>query len=168
MINGVRHEKGLTLIGTDNGWTSDNHPNASFLPIASEVHELGSMSQDDLRYFDISAHKEKYISPVLQKSHSRVSEVLKNRDSYSMNIYLDTSKREHTIESRIEDIRGKPVRSFPTRTTNSSQVTLEWDNRNDNGITAGGGVYTWYVTVDGILHTGTIYGFLKSRENQQQ
>ena len=165
MINGIRRDKGLSLIGTDNGWTSDNHPNASFLPVASEAHQLGSMSQDDLQHFDLSDHNEVYIPPVLQKSHSRVGEVKINRDTYSMNLYLDKSKRDHTIESRIEDIRGKSVRSFPTRKTNSSQVTLEWDNRNDKGSTAGEGVYTWYVTVDGILHTGTINGFLYSRKN---
>ncbi|MCK4749479.1 MAG: DUF362 domain-containing protein, partial [Bacteroidales bacterium] len=55
MINQARRAKGIHLISTEDGWTPDGHPNASFLRISSEKHGLGSMSLDHLKSYDLSA-----------------------------------------------------------------------------------------------------------------
>jgi hypothetical protein len=158
MINEARGKKGISLIESIDGWTDDGHPNASFLRVASEQHEMGSMSQENLQTFDITNDVQDYDLPVLEQSHSRVSEVRVSANMYQMQVYLDKSKRKHVIEARIEDPRGKVVRSFPAQSTVSSNITLEWDRKNDSQTTVEEGVYVWHVSVDGFRHTGTING----------
>jgi len=152
----VRQEKGLSLIDIVDGRTPDGHPNASCLRIASENHELGSMSQDNLQSYDLSSSTEQYDIPTLQKSHSRISEVRNNNGTSQLHLFLDNSKRTHSIESRIEDIHGNVIKSFNSISTKSSMASLEWNQQNDNKVTVKEGVYIWYVSVDGMLHTSTI------------
>lgn len=159
MINNARKQRGLSELRTNEGRTPDRHPNASFLRIASENHELGSLSQDNIQSFDLSSGSLEYTVPTLQNSQSLLSEVRKTSNSYQVQVLLDHSKRTHTIESRIENMRGKVIRSYPTLSTISSQTTLEWDHRNDDNTIAKEGVYIWYITVDGILHNCTINDF---------
>jgi len=159
LINKGRVEKGLSAIQTIDGRTIEDHPNASFLRISSENHELGSMSLDNILSYDLSSDTEEYEIPTLQKSHSMIGEVRRTADAYQVRIYLDKSRRNHTIESRVENIRGQVVRADKTVTTTSSHTTLEWDHRNDSNVSVKEGVYTWYITVDGILHIGTINDF---------
>ena len=156
MINRVREDKGLSVMTTAKGKNEGGHLNASFLPIASENHGLGSMSQDDLRHYDLSSEPEQSEIPALQKSQSRISEVRRTKDRYQLQVYLDKSKRKHTIDSKIEDLDGNVVKHFKSRSTISSGSLLEWDHRNNHKMSVEAGIYTWYVTVDGILHTNTI------------
>ncbi|KPL08661.1 MAG: hypothetical protein AMS26_24285, partial [Bacteroides sp. SM23_62] len=156
LINRVREDKGLSIMSTDDGKNQDGHKNASFLRIAAENHGLGSMSLDDLQSYDLSSGSEQSNIPVLQNSQSRISEVRRTKDRYQMQVFLDNSKRKHTIESRIEDMDGKVVRHFKSQSTILSNALLEWDHRNNNKISAKEGIYTWYISVDGILHTNTI------------
>lgn len=156
MINQARKEKGLSLIGIVDGRTVDGHPNASFLRIAAENHELGSLSQDNLQSFNLSGTIEQSEIPILQKSHSRISEVRRDNGMCYLQVFLDKSGRSHSIESRIEDMRGKLIKSFKSISTKSSLASLEWNQRNENNVTVNKGVYIWYVSVDGMLHTGTI------------
>jgi hypothetical protein len=156
MINRVREAKGLSIMTTDDGKTSDGHKNASFLRIAAENHGLGSPSMEDLRQYDLSSGPEQSDIPALQKSLSRISEVRRTKDRYQLQVYLDNSKRKHTIESRIEDMDGHVVRNFNSQSTISSRSLLEWDHRNDYKRAVKEGLYTWYVSVDGITHTNTI------------
>jgi hypothetical protein len=114
MINRARREKGLSLIDSVDGRTPEGHPNASFLHIASENHELGSMSQDNIQSYDLSASPEQYNLPTLQKSLSLISEVRRTKDAYQVHVFLDNSKRNHSIDSRIENMRGKFIRLFKT------------------------------------------------------
>ncbi len=159
LINKARQENGFSLLSTKDGRTPEGHPNPSFLRIASENHELGSMSLDNLQLYDLSANSVVKDMPVLQNTMSQISEVRKSNDRYRLEIYLDNSKRKHIIESRIEDIRGKVIKSFTSTSTLSSNATLEWDHQNDNNVTVNEGIYLWHVSVDGRLHTGTINDF---------
>jgi hypothetical protein len=159
MINRARKQKGLSEIRTIDGRTLEGHPNASFLRIASENHELGSLSQDNIQSFDLSSGSVEYKLPSLQNSQSLLSEVKRTNDSYQVHVLMDNSKRTHTIESRIENMRGKVIRSFLTQSTISAQTTLEWDHKNDDNTTAKEGVYIWYILVDGVLHNCTINDF---------
>lgn len=158
-INRARKQKGLPVISTIDGRTPDGHPNASFLRIASENHELGSLSQDNIQHVDLSSSSVDYKMPSLQKSLSLLGEVRRVNSSYQVQVLLDHSKRTHTIESRIENMRGKIIKSHSTIFTKSSQLTLEWDHKNDDNSTAKDSVYIWYIRVDGMLHNCTINDF---------
>jgi hypothetical protein len=156
LINQVREDKGLSIMTTADGKNEDGHKNASFLPIASENHGLGSMSLEDLRQYDLSSASEQSDIPALQNSQSRISEVRRTKDRYQVQVFLDNSKRKHSIESRIEDINGNVVKHFKSQSTILSSALLDWDHRNNNKVSVEEGLYTWYVSVDGILHTNTI------------
>jgi len=156
MINKAREQRGLSLLDIADGRTPDRHPNAAFLRIATENHELGSVAQDNLQTWDLTSQPEQYEIPIQQNSKSMVSEVRISNSTNKMDVFLDNSNRNHIIESRIEDIRGKAIRSFRSLSTRSSLATLEWDHKDDNQQTVNQGVYVWYARVDGILHTGTI------------
>jgi len=69
---------------------------------------------------------------------------------------MDNSKQAKSIESRIETVDGQVIRSFQRMSTSSPLTQLEWDYKNDNNVQVKEGVYIWYVTVDGIQHTGTV------------
>ena len=156
LINQVRKDKGLSIMTTDDGKTADGHKHASFLRIAAENHGLGSPSMEDLRSYDLTSATGRSHIPDLQKSQSRISEVRRTGDRYRMQVYLDHSSRRHTIESRIEDENGKVVRNFKTKSTILSHAGLEWDHRNNDKRFMKKGIYTWFVSVDGITHTNTI------------
>ena len=156
LINQVRGDKGLSMMTTGDGWTPDRHKHAPFLRIAVQDHGLGSPSLEDLQQIDLSGGPAHSHIPSLQKSQSRISEVRRTGGSYQMQVLLDRSGRRHTIESRIEDMAGKVIRNFKSQTTLLSNALLEWDLRNDDKRSVKAGIYTWYVTVDGITHTNTI------------
>ncbi len=159
MINLSRKENGFSLIGTTDGRTPEGHPNASFLPVAAETHQMGSMSLDDLQVYDLSSSNEPYILPAVENSQSLISEVTRRNGGYQVQVYLDQSGRNHTIESRIEDPRGKVIKNFSMVSTRTTGITLEWDHKNDKQVTVGEGIYTWHIRVDGRLHTGTVNDF---------
>jgi hypothetical protein len=156
MINKARQERGLAFIDAVDGRTAEGHPNASFLRIATEKHELGSMSQDNLQSIDLSSNDGSYDIPALQNSHSLISEVRMSNNTSKLQVFLDKSNREHSIVSRIEDVNGKVIRSFKSHSTRSSLVTLEWDHKDDNQAAVREGIYVWYVWADEMMHTSTI------------
>ena len=156
MINMEREKHGMSTLASTDGRTTDGHPYASFLRIAAEHHEIGSMSQQNVQRIDLSSNDDKYVIPTLQKAHSLVSEVRKVSSGHEMNVFLDRSKRDHVIESRIENTRGRIVKSFKSVNTKSSLATLEWDHKDDENKTVKDGIYMWYTTVDGIEHVGTV------------
>ncbi len=162
LINRARMDKGLSLLGSDDGKTPDGHPNASFLHIASENLGLGSMSLENMQLFNLSSGSEQSDMPALQKSQSRISEVRRTKDRYQVQVFLDNSKRTHSIESRIEDMNGNVIKSFKSQSTISSGAVLQWDHRNNNRISVKEGNYIWYVGVDGLLHTCTINDNIKA------
>lgn len=162
MINNARIENGISPLDTADGRTPERHPNASFLRIASENHELGSMSQENVQSYNISSNTGQYSLPTLQKSQSLTSEVRPNKDGYEVQVFLDNSKRNHTIEARIQNMRGKVIKSFSSLATRSSVATLQWDRKDDTNKAVSGGVYIWFISVDGILHTSTINDIFNS------
>lgn len=156
MLNRVRLLNGNPAMGTVNNWGPEGHPSASVLRIASEDVGLGSMSQDNLQTLNLSSNTDQVEIPTFEKSKSRISEVNRTRKGYQVQVFLDKSNRTHTIESRIEDIKGNEIKSFKSQSTLSSSVVLQWDHRNNRKKSIKDGVYTWFIKVDGILHSGTI------------
>ncbi len=156
MINQARKKRGFTAIGTSDGWTPEGHPNASFLKIASENHEMGSMSLDNLQSYDLSSNPVQTELPVLQKSQSRISEVRRKNENYQVQLFLDPSGNKHSIESSIEDIYGKVIRNLKSQSTVSSEAVIQWDRRDNNNKQVEDGIYAWFIVVDGVLHSCTI------------
>jgi len=156
LINEVREKKGLSLIGYVDGRTTDGHPNASFLHIAEDIHKLGSMSMNKLRTYDLSSLPESMNISSFQKPQSRIGGLQMSKDKYKLQVFLDDSGRKHIIESRIEDPEGNIIKTEKTISTRSSKVLLGWDHRNNNRRSVKNGIYIWYITVDGIMHSSTI------------
>ena len=150
LINRVRMTEGISTISTEHGWTPEGHPYASFLCIASENHGLGSMSLNNLQLHNLSSIEEITEIPILQNSQSRISEVSRTKKVYQVQVFLDQSGRTHTIESRIEDIKGNEIRAFKSQSTLSSSALLQWDHRNNKKKSAKEGIYTWYINVNGV------------------
>lgn len=159
MLNEVRQNQRLSTLSIADGFTPDNHPNAPFLRIAAENHELGSMSQKNIQRINLSAGASDYVMPTLDKSQSLVSESRRTSNGHRVQVFLDKSKRDHMIESRIEDTRGRLIKSFKDIKLKSSLAELDWDHKKDDNSTARDGIYIWYIKVDGILHTSTINDF---------
>ncbi|MCG8309200.1 MAG: hypothetical protein MI975_17540, partial [Cytophagales bacterium] len=159
MINEERKNRGLSVLGSDDGRTEDGHPYASFLRISAENHELGSMSQQNLQEINLSSNTNDFVQPSLQHAQALLSEVRKSASGYQLNVFLDNSGRDQVIESRIENFRGRIIKSFKSITTKSALATLGWDHKDDEGKTVKEGIYLWHVVVNGILHTGTVNDF---------
>lgn len=156
IINKAREEKGHSIIDIKDGRTPDGHPNASFLRITTEHHELGSMSQSNLKNIDLSSNSGSYEIQASEKSLSLVGEVIREKDKCSMEVVTDNSDRTKTIESRIETVDGDVIRSFRSRSASGTVTQLEWDYRNNNNVLVKEDVYIWHVNVDGMQHTGTV------------
>ena len=153
LINKHRELNGYPLLSSQDGRTKDDHPHASFLHIAEEVHGLGSGSQQGLYTYDLTSRKESYNIPAMDKPQSRVSEVIGNGSASKLNIFLDTSKRDHMIESRIEDLKGNVIREYQSVTTPGENITLEWDHRDKEQNEAEEEMYVWHVLADGMEHS---------------
>jgi hypothetical protein len=156
VINKAREENQYATIDIKDGRTPDGHPNASFLRITAEHHELGSMSQSNLKNIDLSSLSGSYEIPALDRSLSLVGEVNKEKERCRMQVITDNSDRKKTIEARIETVDGKLIRSFPGRSASATVTELEWDYRNNDNVLVKEDVYIWYVSVDGMQHTGTV------------
>ena len=157
LVNEARRKNGLPSLGTEDGRAADGHKNATFLSVATEKHELGSMSLDDLQTFDLSAKKTTGMEiPALDKPQSRIGALRETKSGYEIPVFLDKSKRSHEIVSKIEDRRGKVVRTMETVKTRSSGAVLQWDYKNNERSTVDNGFYIWYITVDGMTHSATI------------
>ena len=160
MLNRERAANNLEIMGTEPGWTQDGHPNASVVRFAAEELELGSMSQENLQMVNLSSADGSVEIPSLEKSQSRIGDVRRTKSGFQVPVFLDQSRRNHTIESRIEDIKGNEIRTFKSQSTRSSSAVLKWDRRNDKNESTEDGMYTWYINVDGMLHSGTINDYL--------
>jgi len=156
MINAERKKRNMSTLTNTDGTTPDGHPNAAFLRISAENHEIGSLSQQNIQSIDLSGDKNEYVLPKLQNPVSLISEVSRGNNGYDMNIFMDNSRRNHEIETRIEDSRGRIIRSMPKLKTKSKFATVNWDHKDDDGKEMKEGIYTWYVKVDGIEHSGTV------------
>ncbi len=156
ILNQARKERNHSILDIKDGKTSDGHPNASFLRITAERHELGSMSQNNLSMIDLSEDSGQYQIEASDKSLSLIGDVKSAKGMCNMDVIMDNSKQAKSIESRIETVDGKVIRSFQRISASSPLIQLEWDYKNDNNIQVKEGVYIWYVIVDGIQHTGTV------------
>jgi len=156
LINQAREANNMHLIPTEGGWTPDDHPDASFLRIASENHRLGSMSMDHLESIDLSNGSDPVEIPQVDKCQSRIGDIIKVNKQYQVKLFLDQSGRNHSIESHIEDMEGNVIKSFQSSNTISDIAELMWDHTDNNKRQVKEGIYTWYVKADDILHSGTI------------
>jgi hypothetical protein len=156
LINRAREANNMHLISTEDGWTPCDHPNASYIRIASAYHGLGSMSMDHLESFDLSSASDPVEIPQLDKCQSRIGDISLVNKQYQVQLFLDPSGRNHSIESHIEDMNGNLIRSFPSSNTVSDLAELRWDHRDDSNQQVEEGIYTWFVKADDVLHSGTI------------
>lgn len=160
LINQARAANNLEMMATEPGWTADGHPNASVVRFAAEEIKLGSLSQDDIQMINLSTNDVSVEIPTFEKSQSRIGGVKRTKSGYQVEVFLDQSRRNHQIESRIEDINGNEIRTFKSQSTRSSSAVLKWDRRNDKNESTEDGMYTWYINVNGMLHSGTINDYL--------
>ena len=156
LINRAREANNMNLIGTEDGWTPCDHPNASHIRIASEKFGLGSMSMDHHETIDLSASSDDVEIPQLNKCQSRIGDIRNVNNLYQVPLFLDPSGRNHSIESHIEDTEGNVIKSFPSISTVSTLAELQWDHTDDNKRQVDEGIYTWYIKADEVLHSGTI------------
>ncbi len=156
LVNQAREANAMHLISTEDGWTPRDHPNASYLRIASEEHRLGSMSMDHHESIDLSSASDPVEIPQFEKSQSRIGDIRKVNKEYLIQLFLDQSGRKHTIESHIEDMEGNVIKSFQSSNTISDLAELRWDHTDNERRQVEEGMYTWYVKADDVLHSGTI------------
>lgn len=156
LINQAREANKMHLIPSEDGWTPDGHPDASYLRIASANHGLGSMSLDHHETIDLTAASDAVQIPQLEKCQSRIGDIRKVNKQYQVQLFLDQSGRTHTIESHIEDMEGNVIKTFPSSNTKVDLAELLWDHTDNNKRQVKEGIYTWYIKADDMLHSGTI------------
>lgn len=156
LINRHRRRKGYTVLTTEDGWTSDGFPQATFLRIAEEKHHLGSTSMDGVYHYDLTGSRETYDIPVLEQSQSRVSNVIRKRRRYQLDVSLDHSRRMHRVTSSIENVNGDAVKTFQPRSTRSRHLSLSWDHTDESKNVVADDLYIWRVEVDGIVHSRVV------------
>ncbi len=93
----------------------------------------------------------------LDVPHGRVLGAHRNGNSWRLNIQLDGSGRTHSATSRIVDLTGRELRSFPSQKTSFASMSFDWDGKNSFGQSAAKGVYCWETTVDGVASSQTIH-----------
>ncbi len=156
LINQAREANSMHVIPSEEGWTPEGHPDASYLRISSEKHGLGSMSLDDHETIDLSATSDVVEIPQLAKCQSKIGDIRKVNKEYQVQLFLDNSGRKHKIESHIEDMDGNVINSFQSSSTVSNLAELRWDHKDNNRRPVKEGIYTWFIKADEMLHSGTI------------
>ncbi len=156
LINSVRKRKGYLPITTAVQPSPDGHPNASFLRNAINVHRLGSPSPEKVQEYDLSGTSGNYSLPALPRPVSFLNNIIRAGKGYEVGIIMDNSRRKHVIRAIIKDTDGKTIKNFSTVVTKSDRAILHWDHKNDDKTDMPPALYIWQVTVDGMVHTGTI------------
>lgn len=159
MINRIRKQKGYSRITTQNAPSADGHPNASFLRNATEVHNLGNSSLQNVKEYNLSRDSSSYALPALERPVSFMDAITKTGKNYRVVLLLDRSKRKHTIRAEIKNIQGDTIRNFKTIVTGSEKTTLSWDHKNDEKVLMPPALYIWQITADGMVHSGTVNDF---------
>lgn len=156
LINQAREANAMSLIPTEGKWTPTGHPTASYLRIASQNHGLGSLSLDHHETIDLSAASDAVEIPQLDKCHSRIGDISLVNKEYQVQLFMDRSGRNHSIESHIEDMDGNVIKSFQSSNTKADLAELQWDHTDNNMRQVKEGIYTWFIKADDLLHSGTI------------
>jgi len=152
LVNNHRKKNGYAAIETKDGKNVDGHLNASFLRISEERHEIGNAAQNNIQLVDISNHPEKYDLPTFDKPQSRVSDALRNKRAYQLQVFLDNSSRNHKIDSWVEDQEGNLVQKLPPQATQSNYVELSWKPKLSKKAMAKKPRFVWHTEVDGVRH----------------
>ncbi|MFC2126106.1 DUF362 domain-containing protein, partial [Bacteroidota bacterium] len=156
MINKARIKNNYPVLSSEDGRAEDGHPNASFLGIAEKVHELGNKSMDRLHAINQTNQMIETVLPSLEKPQSRIGNVNVSGNGLQLDVFMDKSGRDHRIESFIQDEKGLIVRNLKSTTTQTSKAEIYWDLKNEEKQTLEKGLYSWFVKLDGIIHTRTI------------
>jgi len=156
LINSARIKNDYAALSKKDGRADDGHPNASFLRIAEEEHNLGSSSLNKMIQSGGFSQKINPVLPAFDNPQSRIGNAVKFADGFRMNVFMDKSGRDHKIESHIQNEKGAIVREIGPTRTQYSKAELEWDMRNNEKQIREKGLYSWFVNVDGIVHTRTI------------
>jgi len=114
------------------------------------------MSLDHHETIDLSAASDAVEIPQLDTCHSRLGDIKKVNKEYRVQLFLDQSGRQHSIESHIEDMDGNVIRTLQSSNTNTDLATLHWDHTDNNKRKVKEGIYTWFIKADDMLHSGTI------------
>ncbi|MDH5399231.1 MAG: DUF362 domain-containing protein [Cyclobacteriaceae bacterium] len=160
LINKHRKQNNYSVLNTtEEGRPADGYPNAHapFLRYAAEIHNLGSPSMDGLEVIDRTSSTEEYNVPQLDINQARISDVVRDKAGSRLDLFFDNSKRQHTIESRVEDLEGNLVWSDKTRSTRSSTYSLSWDQQNEYKREVKKDWYIWNITVDGRRYSRVIH-----------
>ncbi|MDH5603506.1 MAG: DUF362 domain-containing protein [Cyclobacteriaceae bacterium] len=160
LINKHRKAGNLSVLNTtDEGRPGDGYPSshASFLRYSEELHNLGSQSLEGLEVIDRTASPEEYDIPILDKSQARVSDTRLDQKGVHLDLSFDHSDRQHVIQSRVEDIKGNPVKEYRTNSVRSSRYTIGWDFQTNQKKQAQDKWYVWHVSVDGTRYSRIIH-----------
>ena len=137
---------------------SAQHPNAIHLALAQQPpYSFGTFSSDVRLYDDLTAVAPPSSLPSLEKAQSRLLDIHKTAGGWRLDVLLDNSGRLRRIDSRILDLRGRPVAGLKGSATRRNVCTLEWDGHADHGSRVSAGVYTWTASVDGVAHSATLH-----------
>ncbi len=156
LVNTHRKKNGYAAIETQDGKNDDGHLNASFLRISEERHEIGNAAQNNIQSFDISSQSEKYDLPTFDKPQSRVSDAMKNKRAYHLQVHMDDSNRQHKIDSWVEDQEGKLVKKLPQQATQGNFAELSWKPKLSRKEIAQNPRFVWHTEVDGVRHARMI------------
>lgn len=153
LVNEHRKMNGYAAITTEDGKNEDGHLNASFLRISTERHEIGDARQNNIDTYDLSQQSAIYDLPVLDRSQSRVSDVMMRRDGMYMQLSMDNSGRKHMIESWVEGLDRTVVKKIKVKPTFGNQLELHWKphlNRKKREVNPR---YVWHTVIDGYRHS---------------
>ncbi|MBE9518270.1 MAG: hypothetical protein IMY68_06855, partial [Bacteroidetes bacterium] len=105
---------------------------------------------------DLSAASDAVQIPQLDKCHSRIGDISLVNKQYQVQLFLDQSGRNHSIESHIEDMDGNVIKTFQSSNTKADLAELQWDHTDNNKRQVKEGIYSWFIRADDMLHSGTI------------
>ena len=152
LVNNFRTKNGYAPIETKDGKNEDGHLNASFLRISEERHEIGNASQKGLNLFDVSKQSPSYNLPNYDVPQSRVSDPKISNGAFHLQVHLDDSNRQHTINSWVEDLEKNVLKKIKPQTMQGNYVELRWKPRISKKKAAAKPRFVWHTEVDGIRH----------------
>lgn len=156
LVNEHRTKNGYAPILTKDGKNEDGHLNASFLRISTERHEIGNASQNNIDRIDLSSQSVQYDLPVLDRTQSRLSDVVNRNGALRLQLITDKSGRNHSIESWVEDMEQNVVKKIRTKDTHSSQMELKWKPHLSRKKREAHPRFVWHTEIDGIRHSRMI------------
>ncbi|MBD3243799.1 MAG: DUF362 domain-containing protein [Chitinivibrionales bacterium] len=138
------------------GCNEDGYINAAHLVVASEPpFSLGYANTDLKLYNDVTALGIQPV-PVTENAQARIGRARRIAGGWRLPITADRSGRAHAVRSRIVGLDGTRIRSLRPMRSRGEHLVVDWDCRNESGLTVAPGVYSWETTVDGRRYTQSV------------